>query len=45
VDRRACFDNWLKKKDPCRQCIEVCPYTREPLVGSRGGANRPSQPA
>lgn len=41
VDRRACFDNWLQKGDPCRKCIEVCPYTREPLVGSPGGAHRP----
>ena len=41
VNRRACFDNWLEKKDPCRKCIEVCPYTREPLVGSPGGAHRP----
>lgn len=41
VNRRACFDNWLQKRDPCRKCIEVCPYTREPLVGSPGGAHRP----
>lgn len=41
VNRRACFDNWLEKKDPCRKCIEVCPYTREPLTGSPGGAYRP----
>jgi len=41
VKHRACFDNWLEKKDPCRKCIEVCPYTREPLVGSPGGAHRP----
>lgn len=43
VNRRACFDNWLEKGDPCRKCIEVCPYTREPLVGSPGGAQRPPQ--
>lgn len=43
VDRRACFDNWLEKGDPCRKCIEVCPYTREPLVGSPGGARRSPQ--
>ena len=41
VNRRACFDNWLQKGDPCRKCIEICPYTREPLVGSPGGAHRP----
>ena len=40
VDQRACFDNWLQKRDPCRKCIEICPYTREPLVGSPGGAHR-----
>lgn len=40
VDRRACFDNWLEKKDPCRKCIEICPYTREPLVG--GGPGGPA---
>lgn len=43
VNRRACFDNWLEKGDPCRKCIEVCPYTREPLVGSPGGGQRPPQ--
>ena len=43
VNRRACFDNWLEKRDPCRKCIEICPYTREPLVGSPGGAHRPPQ--
>jgi epoxyqueuosine reductase QueG len=36
VKRRACFDNWLEKRDPCRKCIEICPYTHEPLVGSPG---------
>ena len=41
VNRRACFDNWLEKRDPCSKCIEICPYTREPLVGSPGGAHRP----
>ena len=41
VNRRACFDNWRQKNDPCRKCIEICPYTREPLVGSPGGAHRP----
>lgn len=41
VNRQACFDNWLQKRDPCRKCIEICPYTREPLVGSPGGAHRP----
>jgi ferredoxin len=40
VNRRACFDNWLEKRDPCRKCIEICPYTREPLVGSPGGVRR-----
>lgn len=35
VNRRACFDNWLEKKEPCRKCIEVCPYTKEPLIALR----------
>lgn len=35
VDRKACFDNWLNKGDACRKCIEICPYTREPLIGSK----------
>ncbi|MDR0881044.1 MAG: hypothetical protein LBP55_00645 [Candidatus Adiutrix sp.] len=34
VNHRACFDHWLEKKEPCRKCIEICPYTREPLVES-----------
>ena len=34
VNRGACFDNWLQKGDPCQKCIEICPYTREPLVGT-----------
>ena len=38
VNRQACFDNWREKKDPCRKCIEICPYTREPLVGGRAPA-------
>jgi hypothetical protein len=41
VNRRACFDHWLEKRDPGRKCIEICPYTREPLVGSPGGSHRP----
>ncbi|UQZ89287.1 hypothetical protein C4J81_08800 [Deltaproteobacteria bacterium Smac51] len=45
VNRRACFDNWLEKRDPCRKCIEICPYTREPLVGSPGGARKPEPAA
>lgn len=40
VNQRACFDNWLEKGDPCRKCIEICPYTKEPLVGSPGGVQR-----
>lgn len=40
VNQRACFDNWLEKGDPCRKCIEICPYTREPLVGSPAGVQR-----
>lgn len=36
LNRRACFDNWLEKRDPCMKCIEICPYTREPLAGSAG---------
>ncbi|MDR1044213.1 MAG: hypothetical protein LBP33_03725 [Candidatus Adiutrix sp.] len=32
VDWRACFDRWLEKKDLCRKCLDVCPYTREPLI-------------
>lgn len=45
VNQRACFDNWLEKGDPCRKCIEICPYTREPLAGSPGGVQRsPSDP-
>jgi|GEM_PF-4244936 len=42
VNRRACFDNWLERGDPCRKCIEICPYTKDPLVGSPGGAQRPA---
>ncbi len=41
VDRRACFNYCLEKRDPCRRCIEVCPYTRESLVGQ----GRPPAPA
>lgn len=41
VDRQACFSNWYEKKDPCRKCIEICPYTREPLVGSHRAVSGP----
>lgn len=33
-----------KKQGPCRKCIEICPYTREPLVGSPGGAKKNDAP-
>ncbi len=41
VNSRACFDHWLRKGDSCRKCLEVCPYTKEPLVGSPGGSRHP----
>ncbi len=43
VDRRACFERWREKGELCHKCLEVCPYTREPLAGSSGG--RPLNPA
>ncbi|MGL4208371.1 MAG: hypothetical protein ACRCTY_03185, partial [Candidatus Adiutrix sp.] len=32
LNRQACFENWLNKKEACLKCIEICPYTREPLL-------------
>ena len=32
LNQKACLDHFLDKNEICRKCIEVCPYTREPLV-------------